>query len=154
MIRFGRFLALVVSIALLLAGGDALAFGNMSGQGGGSAGAKAPASSEPIKVEKAKGKDAYSVGELYEKSGTLDKKTVSVRGKVVKVSRGIMGKNWVHLQDGSGDAGKGTNNVVVTSQEDPKVGDVVTARGTLYKDKDFGAGYQYAVILEEGKFKP
>ena len=154
MIRFGRFLALVVSIALLLAGGDAVAFGNMSGQGGGSAGAKAPASSEPIKVEKAKGKDAYSVGELYEKSGTLDKKTVSVRGKVVKVSRGIMGKNWVHLQDGSGDAGKGTNNVVVTSQEDPKVGDVVTARGTLYKDKDFGAGYKYAVILEEGKFKP
>jgi hypothetical protein len=126
----------------------------MSGQGGGSEGAKAQASGEPIKVEKAKGKDAYTVSELYEKSGTLDKKSVSVRGKVMKVSRGIMGKNWVHLRDGSGDAGKGTNNVVVTSQEDPKVGDVVTARGTLYKDKDFGAGYQYAVILEEGTFKP
>jgi hypothetical protein len=153
MIRFGRLLAAVASIAVLLAGVDALAFGNMSGQGGGSEGAKAPASGEPIKVEKAKGKDAYTVSELYEKSGTLDKKSVSVRGKVMKVSRGIMGKNWVHLRDGSGDAGKGTNNVVVTSQEDPKVGDVVTARGTLYKDKDFGAGYQYAVILEEGTFK-
>jgi hypothetical protein len=64
-----------------------------------------------------------------------------------------MGKNWVHLRDGSGDAGKGTNNIVVTSQEDPKVGDVVTARGTLYKDKDFGAGYKYPVILEEGAFQ-
>jgi hypothetical protein len=149
--RFGKRVALCVSIAALVAGGEALAFGNMPG--GGAEGAKAPASSEPIKVEKAKGKDAFTVSELYEKSGTLDKKGVSVRGKVVKVSKGIMGKNWVHLRDGSGDAGKGTNNIVVTSQEDPKVGDVVTARGTLYKDKDFGAGYQYPAIVEEGTFK-
>ena len=148
----GRVLALCAAAAVLVAGGEALAFGNMGG--GGSEGAKAPVSSEPIQVEKAKGKDAYTVGELYEKSGNLDRKTVSVRGKVVKVSKMIMGKNWVHLRDGSGDPAKGTNNVVVTSKEDPKVGDVVTARGTLHKDKDFGAGYQYAVILEEGTFKP
>ena len=147
----GRVLALCAAAAVLVAGGEALAFGNMGG--GGSEGAKAPASSEPIQVEKAKGKDAYTVSELYEKGGTLDKKAVAVRGKVVKVSKMIMGKNWVHLRDGSGDAGKGTNNIVVTSQEDPKVGDVVTARGTLYKDKDFGAGYQYPVIVEEGTFK-
>jgi hypothetical protein len=149
--RFGKRVVLYVSIAALVAGGEALAFGNMPGGGG--EGAKAPASSEPIKVEKAKGKDAYTVGELYEKSGTLDKKAVTVRGKIVKVSKGILGKNWVHLRDGSGDAGKGTNNIVVTSQEDPKMGDVVTARGTLYKDKDFGAGYQYPAIVEEGTFK-
>ena len=149
--RFGRMFALCVAIAALVAGGEAQAFGNMSG--GGSGPAKAPVASEPIKVEKATGKDAYTVSELYEKSGTLDKKSVAVRGKVMKVSRGIMGKNWVHLRDGSGDAGKGTNNIVVTSQEDPKVGDVVTARGTLYKDKDFGAGYKYPVILEEGAFQ-
>jgi len=149
--RFGKRVALCISIAALVAGGEALAFGNMPG--GGSGAAKAPASDEPVKVEKAKGKDAHTVGELYEKSGTLDKKAVTVRGKVVKVSKGIMGKNWVHLRDGSGDAGKGTNNVVVTSQEDPKVGDVVTARGTLYKDKDFGAGYKYPVIVEEGTFQ-
>jgi hypothetical protein len=149
--RFGKRVVLCVSIAALVAGGEALAFGNMPGSG--SEGAKAPVSSEPIQVEKAKGKDAYTVSELYEKSGTLDKKAVTVRGKIVKVSKGIMGKNWVHLRDGSGDAGKGTNNVVVTSQEDPNVGDVVTARGTLYKDKDFGAGYQYPAIVEEGTFK-
>jgi hypothetical protein len=149
--RVGRVFALCIAIAVLFAGGEAPASGNMPG--GGSEAAKAPASSEPIKVEKAKGKDAYTVSELYAQSGTLDKKAVTVRGKVVKVSKGIMGKNWVHLRDGSGDAGKGTNNIVVTSQEDPKVGDVVTARGTLCKDKDFGAGYKYPVILEEGTFK-
>ena len=149
--RFGKWVALCVSIGALTAGGDASAFGNAAG--GGSEGAKAPAASGPIKVEKAKGSNAYTVSETYEKAGILDKKPVSVRGKVVKVSKGIMGKNWVHLQDGSGDAGKGTNNLVATSQDDPNVGDVVTAKGTLYKDKDFGAGYQYKVIVEEATVK-
>jgi len=150
--RFGNWVALCVSIGALTAGGDALAFGNAAG--GGSEGAKAPATSEPIKVEKAKGADAYTVAEAYDKAAKLDKKTVVVRGKVVKVSKGIMGKNWAHLRDGSGDAGKGTNNLVVTTQDLPKVGDVVTAKGTLYKDKDFGAGYKYQVIVEEATLKP
>lgn len=129
-----------------------MAFGNAAS--GGSESAKAPATSEPIKVEKAKGADAYTVSEAYEKAGKLDKKTVVVRGKVVKVSKGIMGKNWVHLRDGSGDPGKGTNNLVFTTQDDPKVGTVATAKGTLYKDKDFGAGYKYQVIVEEATVKP
>jgi len=37
----------------------------------------------------------------------------------------------------------------VTTQDVPDVGDVVTASGTMYKDKDFGAGYLYALIMEE-----
>ena len=147
--RFGKWVALCVSIGALTAGGGA--FGNpASGESGG---AKAPAPSEQIKVEKAKGADAYTVSEAYEKAGKLDKKAVVVRGKVVKVSTGIMGKNWVHLRDGSGDPGKGTNNLVVTTQDVPKVGDVVTAKGTLHKDKDFGAGYLYKVIIEEATVK-
>jgi hypothetical protein len=150
--RFGKWAALCVSIGALTAGGDALAFGNAAS--GGSEGAKARVPSEPIKVEKAKGADAYTVSETYEKAGKLDKKTVVVRGKVVKVSKGIMGKNWVHLRDGSGDPGKGTNNLVVTTKDAPKVGDVVTAKGTLYKDKDFGSGYKYQVIVEEATVEP
>jgi hypothetical protein len=150
--RFGKWVALCVSIGALAAGGDAWAFGNAAS--GGSEAAKAPAISEQIKVEKAKGANAVSVSETYGKAEELDKKTVVVRGKVVKVSKGIMGRNWVHLRDGSGDPEKGTNNLVVTTQDDPKVGDVVTAKGTLYKDKDFGAGYKYRVIVEEATVKP
>ena len=152
MIRFGKWVALCVSIGVLAGGGDASAFGNAAS--GGSEGAKAPASSEKIKVEKAKGADACTVSEAYEKAAKLDKKTVVVRGKVVKVSKAIMGKNWVHLRDGSGDPAKGTNNLVVTTQDVPKVGDVVTAKGTLHKDKDFGAGYKYQAIVEEATVKP
>ena len=68
---------------------------------------------------------------------------------MVKVSSGIMGKTWVHLRDGSGSAEQMTNNLVVTTQDVPDVGDVVTASGTMHKDKDFGAGYLYALIMEE-----
>jgi hypothetical protein len=150
--RFGKWVALCIFIGALAAGSDAMAYGDAAK--GASGGAKAPAASEPVKVEKAKGADAYTVSEVYEKAGKLDKKTVVVRGKVAKVSKGIMGKNWVHLRDGSGDPEKGTNNLVFTTQNAPNVGDVVTAKGTLYKDKDFGSGYKYQAIVEEATLKP
>ena len=102
-----------------------------------------------IKVEKAAGANAYTVSELYAKSAKLHRKKVTVSGQVVKVSANIMKKNWIHIQDGSGSAKKGTNNLVVTSDALPTVGDVVTVKGTLYKDKDFGGNYKYKVIIEE-----
>ena len=109
--------------------------------------------SDPIKVDKATGPDAYTVGEIHDKGPRLDKKKVTVRGKVVKVSTGIMNRNWIHLRDGSGDQAKGTHNLVVTSNDTPAVGDVVTASGILAKDRDFGSGYRYAVIVEEASVK-
>ncbi len=111
--------------------------------------AAAPVSTEKIKVEKAAGPGAFTVSEIHAKVGELDQKTAVVRGKVVKVSEGILGKNWIHIQDGTGDAAKGNNKLVVTSQEMPAVGDVVTMKGVIYKDKDFGAGYKYSVIMEQ-----
>jgi len=104
---------------------------------------------EKIKVEKATGPDAYTVGEIHEKTAKLNEKTAVVKGKVVKVSEGIMGKNWIHIQDGTGDASLGTNKLVATSQDLPVVGDIITLKGTIYKDKDFGAGYKYNVIMEQ-----
>lgn len=104
---------------------------------------------EKIKVEKAAGPNAYTIGEIYGASGKLNKKKVAIRGKVIKVSSGIMNRNWVHLQDGSGDSRKGTHNLVVTTNDIPAVGDILTATGILAKDKDFGGGYRYEVILEK-----
>lgn len=108
---------------------------------------------EKISVEKASGPNAYTVAEIHHQKGKLDGKKVVVRGKVTKVASGIMDRNWVHLQDGSGDAKKGTHDLTVTSQDLAAVGDVVTAAGTLRKNKDFGGGYQYEVIMEEGSLK-
>jgi hypothetical protein len=111
------------------------------------------AATEKVKVTKATGPNAYTIGELYKLKGKLDKKKIVVSGKVVRVSAGIMGKNWIHLQDGSGDPRKKTHNLVVTSQAVPVIGEVVTARGTLYKNKDFGGGYKYEVIVEQAELE-
>ena len=72
-----------------------------------------------------------------------------VRGKVVKYTPGVMGKNWVHLRDGSGSAADGTNDVLVTTKDETKIGDVVLARGTVRTDVNLGSGYSYKVLVEE-----
>ena len=114
----------------------------------------APAAVKDVKVEKAAGLDAYTVGEVFSKRAELNNKTAVVRGTVVKVSAGIMGMNWLHLQDGTGDAKKATHDLVVTTQDTAKVGDVVTVKGTVAKDKDFSAGYKYDVIIEKASIQP
>ncbi len=104
-----------------------------------------------VKVAKSDAPNGYTVAELYGKSGELNGKEVVIQGRVVKVSRQIMGKNWVHLQDGTGDVALGSNNLVTTTQDSAVVGDLVVATGKLAKEKDFGGGYRYAVIVEETK---
>ncbi len=106
-----------------------------------------------LAIEKAPGDNAFTVVEIYQQGPKLDKKKVVVRGKVVKVSPNIMGKNWIHMQDGSGDSKNGTHDLVLTSQQQPKVGEILIAEGVLAADKDFGAGYRYKVIVEETTFK-
>ncbi len=102
-----------------------------------------------IKVEKARGENAFTVAELYEKSGELKGKQVKVRGKIVKVSKNIMGKNWIHIQDGTGSVDKGNFDLTVTTGATPAKDDVVTVTGMLEKEKDFGYGYHYSVIVED-----
>ena len=74
-------------------------------------------------------------------------KTVKLRGKVVKFVAQIMGTNWLHVQDGSGEGG--TADLTVTTDAMVKVGDVVEIEGPLTVNKDFGAGYKYAAIIEK-----
>jgi hypothetical protein len=111
---------------------------------------------EPVKVghvAKAKGRNAYTVAQLYAKKKELEKKPVVVRGKVVKVSSHILKKNWVHIQDGTGSEAKKNNNIVVTTQDLPNEGDVVTVKGTVYNKMDFGYGYRYELMLQDAKVK-
>ena len=106
------------------------------------------------KIEKSSAAKVYKVSELYKGKAALDKQKVTVRGKVVRVSVGIMNRNWIHLQDGSGTPANQDNDLTVTTaQELPAVGKIVTVNGTLAKDKDFGSGYFYPVILEEATIK-
>ncbi len=134
------------------AGGAAVAAPAMPGAGAIlQTGTPAPTPMEVGKVEKATGADAQTVADVWAKKASLKEKTVSIRGKVVKYNAGVMGKNWLHLQDGSGDTAKGTHDITVTSMDSATKGDVVTIKGVVRLDKDFGAGYTYALIVEEAK---
>jgi hypothetical protein len=94
-----------------------------------------------------------TVANVWANRKPLAGKTVTVRGKVVKFNGGIMGRNWIHIQDGTGVAADGTNDLLVTSDAAAKVGDVITVTGTVAIDKDFTAGYAYAVLIEGAKIE-
>jgi len=116
------------------------------------AGLAKTAEAKDIQVTKASGANAYSVAEIVTKRAALKDKPVLLRAKVVKYNPGIMGKNWVHLRDGSGSAADNSNDILVTTLSQTKVGDVVTVQGMVRINKDFGAGYAYKVIVEDATF--
>jgi hypothetical protein len=102
-----------------------------------------------IKVQPAKG--GISIAQLFESMDKYDGKIVKISGQVVKVNNGIMGTNWIHIQDGTA---FGENfDLTVTSTEEFQVGDLVIFEGKISLNKDFGYGYKYPVIMEEGKGK-
>jgi len=100
----------------------------------------------------AKAAGGRTVGEIYAGRQTLAGTEVAVRGRVVKFLSGIMGKNWIHVRDGSGEPG--ANDLTVTTQATVKVGDLITVSGRLTVDRDFGAGYRYPVIIEDATVTP
>ena len=119
---------------------------------GGSTGAVAPFSE--IKVDKATGENSYTVAEIFAKAKELNGKTVQLRGKIVKLNSNIMGRNWLHLQDGTGDPMSNTHDLVITTAETHTRDQVVTVEGTMTANKDFGSGYSYAAIIEDAKIIP
>ena len=102
-----------------------------------------------IQVDKAPGPDGRTIAEINGQVSELKDKPVVVRGQVVKYNGQIMGKNWIHLRDGTGSETEQNNDLLVTSLNEAKVGDVVTAKGVVRADQDFGYGYTYRVLVEE-----
>ena len=103
-----------------------------------------------VKVPRAVGPDARTIAEVFAQRAALKDKTVTIRGKVVKYNPGIMGRNWIHLRDGTGTAGK-DNDVTVTSQDAVKLGEVVVVRGKVAIDQDIGMGTPYPVVVQDAK---
>ena len=137
---------------------DRIVFGTLAGTGAASGGGdlgqihrgavQAPGVAD-VAVPKAQGADARTVAEIYGNRAELKDKTILLRGKVVKVTLAVMGKNWLHLRDGSGSAKDNTNDIIVTTKAQTKVGAVVVARGVVRTDVDLGSGYAYKVLVED-----
>ncbi len=94
----------------------------------------------------AKAPGGYTVGEIFTKGASLSGQKVKVAGQVVKFTPNIMGTNWVHIQDGTGSGD--TADLTVTTSAVVAAGDMVVVEGPLSVNKDFGAGYKYAAIIE------
>ena len=97
-------------------------------------------------------KGTLSIAELFKNRDKYVGKKVTVKGKVTKTSQAIMKLNWIHIQDGS-NFGNMDDLVFTSTQKTPQVGDIIYAAGMLIKDKDFGYGYFYPVIIQEANFK-
>ena len=90
-----------------------------------------------------------TIARLIENRKSLSGKIIKVKGQVTKYNPSIMGKNWVHIQDGT--EFQGGFDLTITTEEQVKVGETAIIEGKLALDKDFGYGYSYNVLLEEGK---
>ena len=89
--------------------------------------------------------DGITIAELVENANKYEGKEVKITGLCTKVNPMIMGRNWVHLQDGSGE----DYDLTITTQERIPEGAIVTLKGKVALNKDFGAGYRYDIIVEE-----
>ena len=96
-----------------------------------------------------KEEDELTIAQIFANSSAYAQKEVKIRGKVVKVNKDVMGKNWIHIQDGTktGDS----YDLTITSQDLPSVNDEVIFKGIVSIDRDFGSGYYYDVILEDAE---
>jgi hypothetical protein len=105
-----------------------------------------------VKVERvAPPAGGVSIADLWTNRKTLAGREVTLRGYVVKANNQILGKNWVHLQDGSGDPAARTHDITVTTDEFVKVGEVITVTGVLAIGRDIGEGYAYDAIVENAR---
>ncbi|MDA3833623.1 MAG: hypothetical protein PF495_09520 [Spirochaetales bacterium] len=102
-----------------------------------------------IRVIKATGDNAYTIEEIYAEKKALAKSTVKVRAKVVKFLPNIMGKYWIHIQDGTGSAEKMNNDLTATTVETVNIGDEIIVQGALSVDKNLGSGYVFAALIED-----
>jgi hypothetical protein len=109
---------------------------------------KAAAAVDLTGIAKAEG--GKTVAEVFAEKDALAGKPVTFRGKVVKTNPDIMGKNWLHVRDGSGE--EGTNDLTITTAGTlPNVGDTVVVTGNITLNKDFGMGYAYDVLVEDAQ---
>jgi hypothetical protein len=140
---------------------DQILFGTLAGQStapassanphagmSGASGIVSPESPPGAPVPRATGANAHTIAEILAGKATLRDKPVTLRGRVTKYNGGILGKNWIHLEDGSVKPGS-DRTILATSAATASPGDVVVVQGVLRTDKDFGAGYAYPVMLED-----
>jgi hypothetical protein len=127
------------------------AMGAMGGMMGGNqhTGKVNTAQNSSIHLEKKAGE--LTIANIFANRNDYAAKEFEIRGVVVKVNEQVMGKNWVHIQDGTAD--NSNFDLTLTTTELPAVNDEITVKGKLTLNKDYGYGYSYEVIMEDASVK-
>jgi len=124
---------------------------NLTSPAPATASAPAPVKADPVvsNVDVDELEPGQNIAYVYANKDALAGQEISLRGQVVKVNENILGLNFIHIQDGSGDAEERNADLTITSTASTDVGEVIVVTGTVILDKDFGAGYSFPVLLEE-----
>ena len=93
--------------------------------------------------------NGISIAELFNNRGKYNNKIIRVKGEVTKYNEGIMSRNWIHLKDYS--SGSDGFDLTATTQMETQVGDIIILEGKIILNKDFGSGYFYEILMEDGK---
>lgn len=91
-------------------------------------------------------KGSVKISELVANPKKYEGKTIQVSGECLKINSNIMGRNWIHINDGT----TKDYDLVITSGSSVQVGQTFIMTGTVALDKDFGSGYRYDILLENG----
>ena len=91
-------------------------------------------------------KGSIKIAELLKDPKKYEGKTIQLTGVCAKVNAEIMDRNWIHIKDGSQD----DYDLVITSDTFVPEGKTFTMKAVVTLNKDFGAGYVYDLILENG----
>jgi len=118
---------------------------SMMGQNKSNTNASATDRLTDLKITPSKG--AITIAETFSKKDALSGKKVKITGKVTKYNPEIMGKNWIHMQDGTESNGK--YDLTITTKAEVKVDDIITIEGVITLNKDFGYGYFYEMLIED-----
>ncbi len=102
---------------------------------------------QQIKIEPLK--DGVTIAAVLKDPKAYEGKTIKIKGKITKYTAGVMGKNWVHIQDGTDYKGK--FEIVITTLDELKDGETATFEGTITLNKDLGFGYFFEVLMENAK---
>jgi hypothetical protein len=108
-------------------------------------GSKSTSEKQDISIQKEEG--VKSINYLYDNKEDLNSQKVIVKGVVTKYNPNIMNKNWVHIQDGTGD--ENSFDLTITTKDEVKVGAIVKFEGTVVINQDFGHGYEYDLLLQD-----
>lgn len=90
--------------------------------------------------------NGQTIAEIMDNKDRLAGTNIKIRGQVTQYTANVMGKNWLHIRDHSS-----RQDLTVTTDSSAAVGDIVLIEGTLVKDRDFGYGYVYKAIIDNGK---